>query len=490
MKNRILKIKNLLLISGALLTINIGCVDLEETPKDFTGPLNFYNSPSQIEAAFVSSMSRLYSEWEVYSYGFGDFAHDDQLWGGNLVISENHGSGLWGAHYRAIADLNPAIRALNEDKLGAAASPDQKAELMAQARFLRAFNYFNLVRLFGEVPIITEETDVIKEQIVRAPIRDVYNLIESDLQFAVENLPATWPDDKQGRPAAGAAKTLLAKVYVTMATAPLNDATFFPKARDVAADVIDDNIYSLVPDINEVFALENAYGPEIMWSFNAAEDDNSTPAQIWLPGTMAEGWGDFKADRAWGEHYPAQPRKDAYLILEDWEGTPWTEWNSTTTPHVRKYTYDTRENQERNRSVQNIPILRYADALLLFAEAENMAAGGPTAAAVDAVNQVINRANDYVPNPADPLLTTAMTQAAFDAAVIEQRNLELCFEYDRWHDLVRKRILCEKTVPEQRQNCDENDYLWPIPDTDLRLNPALAPNNPGYATPEPAASGG
>src|SRR5687768_4370939 len=431
MNNRIMKIKNLGLIFGALLLINVGCVDLEETPKDFTGPSNFYNSPGQIEAAFVSAMSRLYSEWDVYSYGFGDFAHDDQLWGGNLVISDNHGSGLWRAHYRAIADLNPAIQALLDDKLGSSATAAQKDELMAQAKFLRAFNYFNLVRLFGEVPLITEETDVVSGQIVRAPIRDVYSLIESDLQYAVEGLPATWPDDLQGRPAAGAAKTLLAKVYITMATAPLNDASYFAKARDMAADVMDDNIYSLVPDIDEVFALENAYGPEMMWSFNAAEDDNSTPPQIWLPGTMADGWGDFKAERAWGENYPAQPRKDAYLILEDWEGTPWTEWNSTTTPHVRKYTYDSRENQERLRSVQNIPILRYADVLLLFAEAENMVANGPTQAAVDAVNKIIARANNNTPNPADPLLTIAMTQAAFDAAVIEQRNLELRSEERR-----------------------------------------------------------
>ena len=489
MNNRIMKIKNLVLVFGALLFINVGCVDLEETPKDFTGPSNFYNSPGQIEAAFVSAMSRLYSEWDVYSYGFGDFAHDDQLWGGNLVISDNHGSGLWRAHYRAIADLNPAIQALLDDKLGSSASAAQKDELMAQAKFLRAFNYFNLVRLFGAVPLITEETDVVSGQIVRAPIGDVYSLIESDLQYAVGSLPATWPDDLQGRPAAGAAKALLAKVYITMATAPLNDASYFAKARDMAADVMDDNIYSLVPDIDDVFALKNAYGPEMMWSFNAAEDDNSTPPQIWLPGTMADGWGDFKAERAWGENYPAQPRKDAYLILEDWEGTPWTEWNSTTTPHVRKYTYDSRENQERLRSVQNIPILRYADVLLLFAEAENMVANGPTQAAVDAVNKIIARANNYTPNPADPLLTISMSQADFDAAVIEQRNLELCFEYDRWHDLVRKRILCDMIHPDYKQNCEENDYLWPIPDTDLRLNPALAPNNPGYTTPEPATGG-
>ena len=73
MKNRIVKIKISGLIIGALLLVNSGCVDLEETPKDFARPANFYSSATQIESAFVSAMSRLYSEWESYSYGHGIF---------------------------------------------------------------------------------------------------------------------------------------------------------------------------------------------------------------------------------------------------------------------------------------------------------------------------------------------------------------------------------------------------------------------------------
>lgn len=481
MKKIFNKIYHTAAVIGAMLLINTACVELDETPRDFTGPANFYNSPSQIEAAFISSMSRLYGEWSVYGYGHGFFASDDQLYGGNLNFSDNQGGGLWNAHYRAVADLNPAIQALLDDKLGNSASQQQKDELMAQAKFLRAYNYFNLVRLFGDVPLITETTDVVQGEIIRNPIAEVYALIESDLLAAVQHLPDVWSEDKQGRPAKAAAKTLLAKVYITMATAPMNDVSYYAKARDMAADVMDDGTYSLVPDVDEVFALENAYGPETMWSFNAAEDDISTPPQIWLPGSMADGWGDFKADKVWGENYPAEPRKDAYLLLEDWDGNPYTTFSGTT-PYVKKFLYDTRENQERYRSVQNIPILRFADALLLFAEAENMANGGPTQAAVDAVNQIIARANDYVDNPADPLLTTAMSKEAFDSAVIQQRNLELCFEYDRWFDLVRKRILCDATIPAYQPNCSDTDYLWPIPQTDLRLNPKLT-QNPGYSTP-------
>jgi hypothetical protein len=483
MKNNIAKIRNLVLIFGLLLLINIQCVDLVETPKDFTGPSNFYASAQQVESSFVSAMQRLYSEWSAYSYGHWNFESDDQMYGGELVFSEDQGSDLWRNHYQSIADLNPAIKALNEDKLGTSATQEEKDELVAQARFIRAFNYFSLVRLFGAVPLITESTNILTDKITRTSIADVYAFIEADLLFATQHLPDTWPDEKHGRPAKGAAKAILAKVYITMATAPLNITANYQKARDMAADVMDDGVYSLVTNIDEVFALENSYGPEIMWSFNASEDDNSTPPQIWLPSTMADGWGDFKSDKVWGEGFPAEPRKDAYLLLEDWNGDSYTTWYGIT-PYVKKFVYDTRDNQERYRSVQNIPIIRYADVLMLFAEAENMLNGGPTQAAVDAVNQVIDRANGHVANPADPLLTTVMTQTAFDAAVIQQRNLELCFEYDRWYDLVRKRILCQTALPEIQQNCDDNDYLWPIPQADLRLNPLLT-QNPGYSTPGP-----
>lgn len=484
MKNRIIKIKNLILICGLLLLINIRCVDLNETPKDFTGPSNFYTSKSQVESAFVSAMQRLYSEWSVYSYGQWIFTSDDQMYGGELVFGNDQGGDLWGAHYRAIADLNPAIKALNDDKLGTGASQEEKDALMAQARFIRAFNYFSLVRLFGDVPLITENVNPVTDEIIRTPTVDVYAFIEADLLFAVQNLPNTWPENR-GRPAKGAAKALLAKVYITMATAPLNDATKYAKARDMAADVMDDGIYSLVTDIDQVFALENSYGPEVMWSFNATTDDPSTPAQIYLPGSM-DGWGDFKSEKKWGEKFPAQPRKDAYLLLEDAAGLPYTTFDGST-PFVKKYLYDP-ANWERYTSIQNVPLLRYADVLLLYAEAANMANGSPTQAAADAVNMVIQRANGNAVNAADPLLTTAMTKAAFDAAVIQQRNLELCFEYDRWYDIQRKRLLeglisAGNILETSAPNFTVDDYLWPIPQTDLRLNPLLT-QNPGYTSPE------
>jgi hypothetical protein len=467
------------LLSILLLLLITGCADiLVENPKDFAGPDNFYKTPNQIEASLTASMAVLYPEWGVYSWGaLSEFENDDQLYGGNFVNTQDRGKSLWDAHYKSISNLNPAIKALKNNNLGTSANQEVKDYLMAQAKFIRAYNYFVLVRLWGDIPLITEENNAAVDEIERTPIKTVYDSIQSDLLFSIKYLPSSWAD-QPGKPTIGAAKSLLAKVYITRATAPLNEVTYYQKARDMAASVISDGIYSLVPDVNKVFAMEYKYGPEMIWSFNATTDKPSSSPQMYLPPTMNDGWSDFVADKAWADTlYPEQPRKFAYLIFKDDNGEPYTKWWKPA-PHIRKFLNDA-DNWEKYTSVQGIPILRFADVLLLFAEAENMVNGGPTQAAVDAVNKIIDRANGYVINPADPLLTTAMSRDDFDAAVIQQRNWELCFEFDRWYDLIRKKLLLKTAIPTIQQNIDETDYLWPIPESDIVLNPLLT-QNPGY----------
>jgi len=108
-----------------------------------------------------------------------------------------------------------------------------------------------------------------------------------------------------------------------------------------------------------------------------------------------------------------------------------------------------------------------------------MSKGGPDREAVDAINQVIDRANGHQPNPNYPLLTTNMTREQFDKAVINERSYELCFEYDRWCDMLRKRIIPEVTRYYYLVNFTEADYLFPIPEVEMRLNPNMT-QNPGY----------
>jgi hypothetical protein len=222
----------------------------------------------------------------------------------------------------------------------------------------------------------------------------------------------------------------------------------------------------------------------MMWSFHNSAEEYVIEPQIWLPGDMAGGWGDVKTEKRWGEAYPEEPRKHSYLLLSDvifGGGTNYLQWDGSA-PYVRKYLYDLPSNLEKDVNYESMPILRFADVLLLFAEAENQVNGGPNQAAVDAVNQIVTRATGGVPNAADPLADVSMSKDAFDSFVIQQRNYELCFEYDRWFDIQRKRILDKVCDPQYLQNFSQDDYLLAIPQKDLRLNKDLV-QNPGYTDP-------
>jgi hypothetical protein len=107
---------------------------------------------------------------------------------------------------------------------------------------------------------------------------------------------------------------------------------------------------------------------------------------------------------------------------------------------VQKFLYDSPDDFAANRSLVSMPVIRFADVLLIYAEAENMSKGAPDAAAVDAINRVINRGNGYVANADDPLATTSLTKQQFDDKVIQERNYELCFEMDRWFDLKGRKL--------------------------------------------------
>ena len=478
MKNNNRFLMNSVFLIVAILSVFASCKKLDEAPKSFVTPEKFYTTPAQVEATFAASLDRLWSYWGGYGYGMGNFIHDDQYDGGDLVIARNHGSDLWNRHFAAIANLNSAIAAMKKGSLGTATPQATVDLLMAQAKLLRGYNYFMLVRMFGGLPLYTEDSpDAIANPIGRSPVADVYKLIVSDLTEAASKLPAKWPAAQKGRPARDAAKALLAKAYLTMATAPLNDASNYKKAADLAREIIQEGNYKLETNINKVFSLETKYGPEMMWSFNSNYADINTDPQIYRPGQLG-GWGDFRVQREWEQNIPSQPRKDAYVLTQI-NGVPYQQWTSNQTPFIKKFMYDKQEDFDKYSSVMNMPIIRYADVLLIFAEAENMANGVPTQAAVEAINQVIDRANGNTINAAHPKLTTAMTKEDFDAAVIEERNQELCFEFDRWFDLVRKRILKEKSIPTIQQNFSDADYLFPIPDNDVQLNPLIT-QNPGY----------
>jgi hypothetical protein len=478
--------KKIIFLSLAIIIALSGCESLDETPQSSLSPSNFYRTTGEVESAFAASMNDLWFYWGTYGNGYGAgnfFAEDDHNITGVLDINSYTGNEIWGSHYKAIANLNMALNAvLNGTTIGTEAELDL---LEGQARFLRAYNYFMLVRLYGKLPLYTEDDNPIDKPEARSSIDEVYGLIVNDLIIAASKLPTSWPETQKGRPANTAAKGLLAKVYLTMATAPLNRTENFALAAASALEVMNTGI-ELISDVNAVFAMENRYRPEWMWGFNSTFDDRSTPVDIYAPGEDPwYGWEDIMSTDTFALYYPDQPRKYAYLQCYNGNGEYYTDWveSWTKTPGIKKYLYSDIEDIWAYHTWYNFPILRYADVLLIYAEAANMANNGPTQTAVDAINQVIDRANGNQNGNPEARATTSSTMLEFNDKVLLERSYELCWEYDRWFDLLRTRTLkaaLEASKPLAAPNFDDKFYLLPVPFVDLRLNPLLQPNNPGW----------
>lgn len=471
-----------------LITFSFSCSNLEEDPESFAfaTPATFYSTQTQIEGGLAGAMNRVWNYWEGYGYDEGAFVNDDQLDGGNLVIGDENGDVLWEAHYGAIMNLNAILRSIKDGSLSwdPNMTPETIDPLVAQAKFLRGFNYFYLVRMFGGVPLITEDTpDPSLVPMPRAAVAEVYALIIEDLTFAEEFLPEVW-EGRPGRPNRYAAKGLLAKVHLTMAGYPLSlGIPEYTLAMDKAWEVINSGNCSLIQNCEDVFKSANKYSSEILFSFNSTYDDLATEPQIWVGEDYGDGgWGDKAADPYFEQNWPAQPRKDAYL-LTDWNGLHYTEFFEQTPFFKKFFFYISMEDFNGGNSEQNIPLLRYADVLMIYAEAANQVNGGPTAEAEKRLDEVIARANGYTVNADHPLTSgMGLSLEQFEDRVLKERSWELCAEFDRWFDIVRKRILDSPSVTYREEdliNFSLDDYLFPIPEIDQKLNPLLE-QNPGY----------
>lgn len=481
-KNKSYSLKSI----AALLLIVAGfsCQKLDEKPDGISTPANFYTTTGQCEAAYAGSMNALFVTWGGYQNT--PVFPDGQYEGTNLDFGITSFNELWTWHYKAVANINAVLKAI---KAGSLEGNSQEAidNVVAQGRFLRAFNYFTLVRLYGKIPYITEDTpDPVSTPLTpesRLEIAAVYDLIEADLVFATEHL-GDYDGATPGKPNKWVAKGYLAKVYLTRATAPLNQTENYAKARDMADDVISNGPYSLLANFEDVFKTSNNRNMEIMFAFHTTSDAPYMPGNVWAPSEM-DGWSSGPVKILWATTiYPEQPRKHSYLLLDFTSdiydpSAPRINWSESAdgVPYIGKYnmpnlTYD--QQVSGGDAGIEMKLLRFADILLIYAEAANMAGSGPTQLAVDRLNMIIDRAN--AGTGSEPLATLGMNQAAFDQKVIDERSYELCFENDRYFDVLRKRILQEVNLPDNADGYDENDYLLPIPALDAK---AIG-QNPGY----------
>ncbi|HEX9959235.1 MAG TPA: RagB/SusD family nutrient uptake outer membrane protein [Fibrella sp.] len=384
----------------------------------------------------------------------------------NYSLSNTLFRDAWLGHYQGIGRANGIL-----DRIGSANfDATLKGQYEGEARFLRAMLYFNLVRLFGDVQLVTSEINdpYGTAKITRSPAADVYALIVSDLIAAEEKLPATITVANAGRASKWAAKSLLGKVYLTQKQ--------YDKAAAKLKEVIDANVHSLMPNYTDVFAASTSFAAnkEVILSVQykgGQIGQGGSFYSLWTPfgalspdfgvtGGPGDGVNRPTADLI-AAYEPGDVRKTVSIATsyKDAQGKVFNE------PYPVKFR---QTGIIRGESDVDYPLLRYADMLLMYGESLNEQ--GQTATALPFLNQVRKRAG-----LAD---SKATTQADFRLALEQERRVELAFESQRWFDLVRT----GRFVPMMTSKgyaAKPFQMLYPIPQREMDLNKNLTQNT-GY----------
>ena len=397
----------------------------------------FYKNETQ----FLQALSGVYGQLQGITnaaYIFQEFQSDNTTldfnpldrggaagWEAFEFSTVNQGNGeianVWNQYYSALYNTNYTLEKLEGSTLDAAV----KGPIEGQLKFLRAYFYFHLVQYFGDVVLVTStlENANLAFDLVRSPQADVWAQIEKDLKEAAPLLPATYPVNQMGRATKGAALSLLGKVYLTQ-----------KKYADAVTTLKQVTGYSLNPVYGDNFNPARKNGPESIFEvqYQGGNDlgEWSSFAYTFAPRLSAGAVTGFANTTPGGRNIPTNDliaayetgdlRKDASLK------TSYTLNGAVVPiPYVTKFTYP---HTITGRTDNNWPILRYADVLLMLAEAINEQSG-PTTEALGYLNQVRKRAG---------LKDAAITdKAAFKTAVLNERRVELAFENHRWFDLKR-----------------------------------------------------
>ena len=358
----------------------------------------------------------------------------------------------WGNIYNGISRCNNTLAHID-----VVSDANLKAQYTGELKFLRALHYFNIVRLWGAAPLVLAPiTATEAAELSRSPVPSVYGAIEADLTQAIASLPVNYPNVADlGRATQGAAKALLGKVYLT-------EGKYSQAVSTLKDLVVPGNSYgySLLPNIASVFDVNNKMNAEIIFvvRYNKTIANQGHPLNAYFnqPGL------DPLLLSAYGS---TDTRRDLLnTVTLDANDKP-----------VKKY-YDTFD--PNNKTLGNdFIVLRYADVLLMYAEAENEVAYSPDAFTY--LNAIRSRASATTFTQAD-----LPDQATFRTAVLQERRLELPLELHRWFDLIRTNtaISALQNSGLTKITIQAYQYLYPIPQTDLNLstNKSGFAQNPGY----------
>lgn len=478
--------KNIALLFSATLLLLLSCTDLlEEDPKTFISSTNFYKSEGDFEAALrgiyvdVRSISLEKDLREVFA-DYNDKPESAEqtgdLWRNNPSANFWPIRRGWEQPYSMVSDANMLLEALNNIEL----EETVERRIEAEARCLRAFAYFQLVQLFGDIPLRTESVKSLDEiQKEKSSQEVVYEAIISDLAFAESNLPDEASDE--GRVDKWVATALLAKVYLTGGGFPLNNASYYALAKQKAVDVINSGKFALLDNYSDVFH-NSSYSQESIWEalFSPPNVGNSLHSRcaptgnttaILLPvGAFATSFpnGDFR--REWGI-------KDGYTNALGHEFVQRTYFNKFVN---EQFFEDELAPATANNTLDyTSPILRLAEMYLIAAEAENEI-NGPSDA-YQYINEIRQRARIDKNDPTHVPALSGLSKEEFRQAVWQERKWELHLEGSAWFDL--KRTQTFNLVQQIRGNdlvvpIGDYNYTWLIPDFEISNN--NIDQNPSY----------
>ena len=481
------------LIAIALLGFSFSsCSDfLEQNPQTDLSENDFYKTADDILSAVNGAYSSL-QEGDIYGnwYVFGEIPSDNtrnQLSGSVTTQNEfdqfyidtqnSMIANFWKAAYKVINRTNTILGRIDGIEINTELANRYKLE----CKFIRALMYFNLVRVYGDVPLVLKEISISESyDILREPKENVYNQIIADLKEA-QGLPVSYSTAEDGRATQGAAKALLANVYMTLHK--------YAEAETILAEIINSGRYSLLENtpgslnidgyknvfspvnhnskegIFEIQFLKGGYGEGSNYANNFAPENSGTNV-VAVGGTGGNNIPEMDIYNAYEE---GDLRRDFSMSLGYYDNRKNNEWVESR--YVCKFMDVPYQN---NDASNNYPVIRYADVILMYAEALNQ--NGKTAEACKYLNMTRRRGFGYQTTETSPVDLQTTDKAQFALLVEQERRVELAFENHRWFDLIRTGRAVE-VMKSKGFSLNETNLICPIPQKQIDVNPKLTQND-------------
>lgn len=528
------------ILSSTLLLLNSCKKVLEEKPHSFLSPNNFYQNEEDAKTAINGVYSELYS-WNMYLQPMWNLTvlDDDHVSGADWYLGTSgagNPQGYWGIDgpwvgcYTMISRANTVLE--NVILIQENIDEEIKNRILGEAYFLRGWAYFQLVQLYGEVPLRLQSLSANPEaNVPKAKVMEVYEAIIEDFKQAeVLLLPKSHEKSgESGRVNREVAKSFLAKTYLTIASGSLSPVnitvrggatnsqqtyvkkvvaglegidsqTYFELARDKALEVIESEEYKLVPDLKDLWSAAYRNKDEHMWMLQSLSGTTFVnQIHSYFSATSYFGRGAvWFTNNHYMDYAPNDKRildvvahnyvsnTGARYFYPSWEAAQYKVVNGLTynnnggtddRAYVIKYA-DVAEPLVSNSDAY-FPLLRYAEILLIYAEAANEASSTPTAKAYEYLNEVYNRATAQ-DAPA------GMNKEQFRSFVLAERAREFVLEGIRRYDLIRWGIYLEvmNSIGMGQNNISkirvQRNLLLPIPVSEMNSNKAIKDNNFGW----------